>query len=66
MISHITLGVRRIDRATEFYDDVLGALGYQRSHSGNGFAGYGWEPKASFGSVCHTTAIARQSEMAPM
>jgi len=30
MLHHISVGVRDVERATEFYDAVLGALGYKR------------------------------------
>ena len=30
MLHHVSVGVRDVERAAEFYDAVLGALGYQR------------------------------------
>ena len=41
ILSHITLGVRDIARATAFYDAVLGELAVARGKSGEGFAGWG-------------------------
>jgi catechol 2,3-dioxygenase-like lactoylglutathione lyase family enzyme len=41
VLSHVTLGVRDIARASAFYDAVLGELGITRGKSGEGFAGWG-------------------------
>jgi len=41
ILSHITLGVRDLARATAFYDAVMGELGITRGKSGEGFAGWG-------------------------
>ncbi|MCO4744736.1 MAG: VOC family protein [Proteobacteria bacterium] len=41
MISHISLGVRDLDRSTHFYDAVLAPLGYVRVWTHKGAAGYG-------------------------
>ena len=46
MLSHITVGVRDIARATAFYDAVLGELGITSGKRGEGFAGWG-SPHAS-------------------
>ncbi len=41
MLSHVSLGVRDIRRAAEFYDAVLGAMGYVRLWTGETGLGYG-------------------------
>ncbi len=41
ILSHVTLGVRDLGRATAFYDAVLGELGITRGKCGEGFAGRG-------------------------
>ena len=41
MLSHVILGVDDVERAVEFYDAVLGALGYERRWLGDTGAGYG-------------------------
>ena len=41
MLSHISLGVRDLGKAAEFYDAVLGALGYVRLWTGGDGLGYG-------------------------
>jgi catechol 2,3-dioxygenase-like lactoylglutathione lyase family enzyme len=41
MLSHVSLGVRDIKRAAEFYDAVLGAMGYVRLWTGQAGLGYG-------------------------
>jgi catechol 2,3-dioxygenase-like lactoylglutathione lyase family enzyme len=41
MISHLSIGVSDLERATEFYDAVLAALGYGRVYTGPRSVGYG-------------------------
>jgi len=41
MLSHVTVGVRDIARATAFYDQILGSLGYARTYTSDVFIGYG-------------------------
>ena len=41
MISHLSIGVSDLQRATAFYDAVLGGLGYARLFSGPASVGYG-------------------------
>tara|TARA_R110002020_G_scaffold34324_2_gene104466 strand:- start:2916 stop:3284 length:369 start_codon:yes stop_codon:yes gene_type:complete len=41
MLSHLSLGVWDLDRAAEFYDAALGALGYVRLWTGQQGLGYG-------------------------
>src|SRR5579863_2789880 len=48
ILSHITLGVSDIPRATAFYDAVLGELGIVRGKSGDGFAGWGSPHESGF------------------
>jgi catechol 2,3-dioxygenase-like lactoylglutathione lyase family enzyme len=48
ILSHITLGVSDIPRATAFYDAVLGELGIARGKSGDGFAGWGSPHESGF------------------
>ena len=49
MLDHVTIGVRDIERSTQFYDRALRPLGITRLYAeGEGFAGYGISPKAFF------------------
>ncbi len=41
MLSHVILGISDVERAVEFYDAVLGILGYQRRWLAEAGAGYG-------------------------
>lgn len=41
MLDHVSIGVPDIAKARQFYDAVLGALGYHRLYEGDGYAGYG-------------------------
>ncbi len=41
MLSHLSIGVRDLERAVRFYDAALGALGYARVWSNARGAGYG-------------------------
>ncbi|HTI68312.1 MAG TPA: VOC family protein [Caulobacteraceae bacterium] len=41
MISHLSIGVSNLSRATAFYDAVLAGLGYVRIFSGPTSVGYG-------------------------
>ena len=41
MLSHVSLGVQDLGKAAEFYDAVLGALGYVRLWTGGDGLGYG-------------------------
>ena len=41
MLSHVILGISDIERAVEFYDAVLGLLGYERRFLAETGAGYG-------------------------
>lgn len=41
MLSHVILGINDIERAVEFYDAVLGILGYERRFLAETGAGYG-------------------------
>ena len=41
MFSHITLGTNSLEKSMAFYDALMPLIGYQRSHSGDTFAGYG-------------------------
>ncbi len=41
MLSHVILGVNDVASAVEFYDDVLGVLGYERRWLADSGAGYG-------------------------
>ncbi len=41
MLSHVILGTCDVERAVNFYDAVLGILGYQRRWLGETGAGYG-------------------------
>lgn len=41
MLSHVSLGVQNLERAAEFYDAVLGALGYVRLWTREQGLGYG-------------------------
>ncbi|HZP44628.1 MAG TPA: VOC family protein [Candidatus Binataceae bacterium] len=43
MISHVSIGVRDLARAGEFYDVALGALGYKRLYDSPEALGYGAE-----------------------
>jgi catechol 2,3-dioxygenase-like lactoylglutathione lyase family enzyme len=48
VLSHITVGTDDIERATAFYDAVLGELGTPRKRRGESFAGWGTEGEAAF------------------
>ncbi len=41
MLSHVILGVNDVERSVEFYDAVLGVLGYERTWIAEAGAGYG-------------------------
>lgn len=41
MLSHVSLGVRDLERAASFFDAVLAALGYVRLWTGENGLGYG-------------------------
>ena len=41
MISHLSLGVRNLERARDFYDAALAPLGWTRRHDDGNSAGYG-------------------------
>ena len=41
IIDHLSLGVPAVDKATEFYDEVLAAVGVQRLATTQTFAAYG-------------------------
>lgn len=41
MISHVSIGVRDLDKAGKFYDAALGALGYKRLYDSAEALGYG-------------------------
>jgi catechol 2,3-dioxygenase-like lactoylglutathione lyase family enzyme len=41
MLDHISIGVHDLKRSQEFYDAVLGTLGYKRLNSDEGSLGYG-------------------------
>jgi catechol 2,3-dioxygenase-like lactoylglutathione lyase family enzyme len=41
MFNHLSFGVSDLGRASHFYDDVLGTLGYRRTHSTDREAAYG-------------------------
>ena len=41
MLSHVILGISDVERAVEFYDAVLGILGYERHFHAETGAGYG-------------------------
>ncbi|KYG67519.1 glyoxalase [Bdellovibrio bacteriovorus] len=41
MLSHISLSVSDLKRSSEFYDAVLGILGYPRVYTGDTAAGWG-------------------------
>lgn len=41
MIDHVSIGVRSLEKATRFYDAVLGALGLERLVEREGSIGYG-------------------------
>ena len=41
MLGHLSLGVADLDRASGFYDAILGALGYVRVWTGENGVGYG-------------------------
>lgn len=41
MLSHVSLGVRDLDRAASFFDAMLAALGYVRLWTGESGLGYG-------------------------
>lgn len=43
MLHHASLPVADLERATDFYDAALSALGFRRVHVSPGFAGYGIE-----------------------
>jgi catechol 2,3-dioxygenase-like lactoylglutathione lyase family enzyme len=53
MISHVSIGVREVSKAGQFYDAALGALGYKRLYDSAEAIGYGdasptfWLMKAS-------------------
>ena len=57
ILSHITLGVSDIARATAFYDAVLSELGIARGKSGDGFAGWGSPHECG---LLHHASIQRQ------
>jgi catechol 2,3-dioxygenase-like lactoylglutathione lyase family enzyme len=42
MITHISIGVRDIDRSKRFYDTVLEPLGYKRLRAARTLLGYGY------------------------
>ena len=48
ILSHMTLGVADIGRATAFYDALLSELGIPRGKSGKGFAGWGSPHESGF------------------
>jgi catechol 2,3-dioxygenase-like lactoylglutathione lyase family enzyme len=48
ILSHMTVGVSDIGRATAFYDAVLRELGIARGKSGDGFAGWGSPHESGF------------------
>jgi catechol 2,3-dioxygenase-like lactoylglutathione lyase family enzyme len=41
MLDHVSIGVRDLKRSQEFYDAVLGVLGYERLSNDDGSLGYG-------------------------
>jgi catechol 2,3-dioxygenase-like lactoylglutathione lyase family enzyme len=41
MLDHVSIGVRDLEKSGEFYDAVLGALGYKRLSNDEGSLGYG-------------------------
>jgi catechol 2,3-dioxygenase-like lactoylglutathione lyase family enzyme len=43
MISHVSIGVREVGKAGQFYDAALGALGYKRLYDSAEAIGYGAE-----------------------
>jgi catechol 2,3-dioxygenase-like lactoylglutathione lyase family enzyme len=43
MFDHISIGVKDLDRAQEFYDAALGPLGYSRLSQADDMLGYGNE-----------------------
>lgn len=48
MIKNVIFGVRDMQRAIKYYDATLGALGYQRTSTGEKFTGYGANGVTSF------------------
>lgn len=52
MISYITIGASDIDRAGDFYDAVLGALGNQRLWRQGDWIGYGPDPEHATVMIC--------------
>lgn len=48
MLHHISLGVRNLQRAGQFYDAALGALGYRRVFEDDTAIGYGVEDDKDF------------------
>ena len=48
-LDHVTIGVSDTERSKKFYDRALHPLGITRLYAeGEGFAGYGVQPKAFF------------------
>lgn len=41
MIGYVTIGALDVEKALPFFDDVLGAIGYERAFFSGGWAGYG-------------------------
>jgi len=44
VLSHITLGVNDIEDSRQFYDAIMGTIGFKRQFGGDSFAGYGATP----------------------
>ena len=73
MFSHVSVGTRDLERATRFYDAVLGALGYRRTMSESFGCAWGldwpefWAQlpdagEASLGNGVHVAFIAASRE----
>ncbi|GLS31929.1 Catechol 2,3-dioxygenase [Mesorhizobium albiziae] len=48
MLNHVSIGVRDIGRAKQFYDAALGPLGYRCQHEDDAALGYGAESSVFF------------------
>ena len=57
MLSHVILGVNDVPRAVEFYDAILGVLGYDRRWIGETGAGYGTDDELGINTFWLTKPI---------
>lgn len=52
MFSHVSLGTNDLEKAIEFYDQIMPLLGHTRESTGETFAGYGAKENIGTGINC--------------